>query len=362
MKKEKINSTNEKNINIFYYYFILMRVKFAKLIKRNKLFKKRRPHRSFRLTRRRDYKRSLKLPKYIPFTKQVLKIIKANRNIFLCLVLLSSLLGIILIGLMDQSFLNSLGEVLNETSGDLLKGGFGEVGKAGIMLMSTFSSGGLVQSLSESQTLILVIIVLFVWLTTVVILRDYLAGKKITLREALYICGSPIVSIFVVVIFMILQLVPIFIAIIIYSSAVSTQFLAGIGGVETMLFAAVVLLLTSLSIYWIVGSFFALIISTLPGMNPMRAVKFAGDMVIGRRLRILFRMIWCLFLVALAWIIIMIPTILLFGWLGSLNEFINEIPFVQIVMLLVSNASLVFICCYTYVFYREVVKDDAQPA
>jgi hypothetical protein len=119
--------------------------------------------------------------------------------------------------------------------------------------------------------------------------------------------------------------------------------------------------LAVMSLYLITSTFFALIIVTLPGMYPMTAIKTAGDMVVGRRLRILFRLIWMLFCVALLWIVIMIPVIMLDSWVKSTWSTVNWLPVVPIFLLAVSSATVVFVSSYIYLFYRKVVADEADP-
>ena len=55
----------------------------AKQKKRYRAFMARRPHRSFRMTRRRDYVRPFELPGNISFTHEVTKTLWKNKNIFL---------------------------------------------------------------------------------------------------------------------------------------------------------------------------------------------------------------------------------------------------------------------------------------
>ena len=65
-------------------------------------FLKRRPHRSFRLTRRRDYVRSLHVPGYWSLTTQAVKMIWSNKRLFFGLALVYALIVFVLAGLMDQ--------------------------------------------------------------------------------------------------------------------------------------------------------------------------------------------------------------------------------------------------------------------
>jgi hypothetical protein len=145
-----------------------------------------------------------------------------------------------------------------------------------------------------------------------------------------------------------------------YSAAQSTGLLAG--GVEAMLFWVAASLLALLSLYWVTSTMIALVVVTLPGMYPMRAIKTAGDLVIGRRLRILLRLLWMLLGLAVFWIIVMIPIILFDTWIKSLWPAIENVPTIPIVLLAMSSISVVWVSSYVYLLYRKVVDDDAKPA
>ena len=125
-----------------------------------------------------------------------------------------------------------------------------------------------------------------------------------------------------------------------------------------MLFFAAMLLLFSISIFWVIGSFFAMIIVTIPGTYPMKALRIAGDMVSQRRLAILKRVLFLLFIVAVLWFVIVIPVIILMNWLISVNEIFTKIPVVPITMLLMSCFSCVFSSTYIYTLYRRIVDGD----
>ena len=351
--KKKIYSSNKEQLSIFYYYWIVIRLNFKKFMH------KKNPHKSFRLTRRRDYKRQLILPGYFKFTKSVFALISKNKKIFIALIAFIMMLSILLVGFMDQSFLATLQDTLSEVdSGDELYSSLGEIGRAGVLVLSTASSGGLVYSPTESQQIILVFITIFSWLAIVWLVRNIMAERKdIKLRDALYNCGSPIIALAAVVLIIIAQLIPALIAIVVYNAAVSTGFLSG--GVESMAVATAVLLMVSLSVYWIIGSFFALIISTLPGMYPLKAVNIAREMVIGRRVKIFMRILWAVLICVLMWVPIVI-LVALTDWLGGKFEIINDIPIVQFFMLLTNCLILVFLSSYTYMLYRGVVDNDSR--
>lgn len=356
--KERILSSNEKQISLVYFWWISARIFIRKnIVIRFRNFKSRRPHRSFKLSKKRDYTRPLEIGGYWNLLGSVFGLIRENKSIFRNLVFVSSLASILLVGLMDQNFVSSLQAVVDTTNGGNFEGFFGEIGKAGLVMAATFNSGGLVQYPTEIQQIMFAIIILFIWLATVQICRNILSGKKnLNLRDALYSCGAPIIPMTVIAIVILMQLVPVFIATIVGAAAKTTSFLSS--GIEQAVFFSAILLLFSLSAFWVMGSIFAMIIVTIPGTYPLQALKIAGDMVSQRRLAILKRILFLIFILALIWSIIIIPIIMLMNWLISINGFFVNIPIVPISMLLMSCFSCVLSSVYIYVLYRRIVDGD----
>lgn len=319
----------------------------------------RRPHRSFRLTRRRDYKRSLALPGYWSFTNHVRRTLWQNWRLFGGVVLTYIIVSIIISGFGAQETYANLSDTLKESGGDLFEGNFGTVSQAGILLLTSVTTG-LSPDLTQAQSVLGGLAVFFAWLTTVWLLRNTLAGHSPRLRDGLYNSGSPVLSTVIVGFIVTLQLLPAAIAIIVYSAAQTSGLLEV--GVSSMLVWSGVILLCFLSIYWITSSFIAMVIVTLPGMYPMHAIRTAGDLVVGRRLRVLFRMMWLALIVVLTWAIIVIPLILFDDWIKQVLPAISWFPLIPLVIISMASLTLVFIASYVYLLYRRIVDDDAAPA
>ncbi len=319
----------------------------------------RRPHRSFRRTRQRDYARSLKLPGYWAFTNEVRRILWQHKYTFLLLVVLYGTLSAVLVGLASQSTYAEISNALQESGGDLFQGNWGEIGKAGLLL-TTGVVGSLNDTPTDAQRISGGILALMVWLTTVWLLRAMVAGRKPKLRDGLYNAGAPIVSSFLVSLVLILQLLPLAIVAIGYGAAVASGLLNG--GVEAMVFWIVALLLAALSLYWFTSTFIALVVITLPGMYPMQALRTAGDLVVGRRVRILLRQLWLVATMLVVWVVAMIPLILFDTWLKKTVPAIEWLPIVPVSLLVMASLSVVWSAAYTYLLYRKVVDDDASPA
>lgn len=324
---------------------------------RNAAFLQRRPHRSFRRTRRRDYVRSLKLPGYWLFTIQVWRYLWRNRRLFGLLALIYALLTVLLGGITNQQVYQQINDLINQSAGEVIKGAFGSAGQAATLLVATFMSPG---EISSEQQIYLSIIALMVWMTTVWLLRELMAGRLPKLRDGIYSAGSPIIATLLVALVAVIQLIPVGLVALAYAGLSSVGILQE--GLGMMLFWVFAGLVITLVLYWMTSTFLALVIVTLPGMYPLRAIKAAGDLIVGRRLRVMYRMLWMVFIVALAWAVFMIPMVLLDTGLKNIWPAIKDVPFIPILVALSSSATLVWISAYIYMLYRKIVNDDASPA
>lgn len=329
------------------------------VVTRVKDLQSRRPHRSFRLTQRRDYKRSFELPGYWAFTNQVRSLLWKNWRLFGGLVLVYMAATIVISGFGAQETYSTLAQTLKDSSGDLFKGNFGNVSQAGLLLLSTITTG-LSPNLSQAQSVLGGLALFFAWLAAIWLLRNTLAGHSPRLRDGLYNSGSPVLATVAVGFIITLQMLPAAIAVILYSAAQGSGLLDS--GASAMLTWCGLFLLSLLSAYWLTSSFIALVIVTLPGMYPMHAIRSAGDLVVGRRLRVIYRMAWLLLIVSAVWAIIIIPIILFDDWLKSVVPAVSWLPIVPIAIIGMSSLTLIYVTSYIYLLYRRIVDDDAAPA
>jgi hypothetical protein len=332
---------------------------FAYIIARIRAYMKRRPHRSFRVTSRRDYKRSLQLPGYWSFTNSVRAMIWKNKKLFGGLIVTYFVVALAIEGFGQQDAYKNLSETLSQTGGDVFTGNWGKVGQAGLLLVTSVTTG-LTPNVTEAQSVLAGLTAFFTWLATVWALRNTMADRRVRVRDAVYSSGSPVISTVIVSFILVLQLLPIAIATLLYNAAITSELISG--GVEQMTLWAVLMLLGVLSLYWITSTVIALVVVTLPGMYPFQAIRTAGDLVIGRRLRILLRLVWMGIVIVVSWALLVIPLILADTWIKSVWPAIDWIPFIPIIILVMSSITIVFGAAYVYMLYRKVVDDDAKPA
>lgn len=331
----------------------------AVLRERQTAYLSRRPHRSFQLTRRRDYARSLKLPGYWQFTVEVLAILWRHKNLFVSLAIVYAVLSAVFVGLSSQDSYDQLADLLSESGSELLGGGWGAIGGASLLLLSGIG-GSFAPQLSDVQQVYGMLLLVLIWLTTVWLLRTILSGKQPRLRDGIYNAGSPLVPSALVFLTIIIQLMPLALAIVIVNAAVTTGFISG--GILSMLAWLVTGLVALVSLYWIISTIMALVVVTLPGMYPWQAIRTAGDLVIGRRLRLLLRLVWLSFFVGFLWVIFVLPVIVIDNWLRSIWPWFENIPLVPVTILVVTSLASVIMSAYLYLLYRKVVEDDADPA
>ena len=332
---------------------------FRAVVRRARALLGRRPHRSFRLTRRRDYRRSLALPGYWSFTNSVRVMLWRHKRLFGGLMVVYFLVALAIGGFGQQEAYANLSDTLTKTGGELFQGNWGQVSQASLLLVTSVTTG-LTPNVTQAQSVLGGLAVFFGWLATVWALRNVMAGRKVYVRDAIYSSGSPVISTVLVGFILMLQLFPIAIAILVYNAAIASELISS--GVEQMLLWLVLAMLGVLSLYWITSTIIALVVVTLPGMYPFQAIRTAGDLVVGRRLRILFRLVWLAVTVVILWAVTAIPIILLDAWAKKMWPAIEWLPTVPVALLVLSSMTLVWVASYVYMLYRRVVDDDASPA
>lgn len=310
-------------------------------------------HKSFRLSKRHDYARSLSLPGYVAFTVHVIRTLFDSKRLFIGVLALYSLLIIIFGGISDQRLYDQLDEVFG--GGGLSV--FDTISQAGLAALLGFAGNGSA-AVSDVQQVYIGITVLLVWLTSVWLMRELMAGRKPRLRDGIYNSGSPIVATALLVIVLLIQLLPLGILAVAYTGLAQVGLVAD--GLGAMLFFAVAALTCALCLYWITATFIALVVVTLPGMYPIQALRVANELVLGRRLRIMYRIIWLLLLIIAFVLIVVAPVILLDHWLRSLAEWVSVLPVIPVTYALVGATVAVFSASYVYILYRKVVAYDSE--
>ena len=316
-----------------------------------------RPHRSFKRSYREDYKRKLEVPGITYHAAKTFSVIFKNWKLFLPLLIIAVVMAIVFIGLMNESTFQQFQQVLNQTTEEMGYGDIGYVAKAGLLLISTVTTGGLSSSSKETNTIFFVLIFLILWLSTIFILRHRLAGHKIKLRDALYNAMTPMISSFVIFAIAVIQCIPIFLLIIVYSAAVQTEFLAT--PFYALLFFIFAALMVILSGYLLSSSLMAFVAVSAPGLYPMKAMHAASDLMMGRRFKFILRIIALFIILSLTWVAVMLPLII-FDLLMKNFEWAAGIPFVPVCLLVMTCFTGIYITAYLYLYYRWMLNYDEK--
>lgn len=178
-------------------------------------------------------------------------------------------------------------------------------------------------------------------LATIWSVRQLMAGEKIRIRDGFYKGMYPLIPFLLILLVISLQLLP----------ALAGSFLLGtvlgngiaVTVLEKLLWIVVFFLLVLLSFYMVTSSVFALYISALPDMTPMRALRSAGELVKSRRLGIGIRIMAGGLFLLLVSVTVVVPLIFIASWS------------VQWAVLFLGGFSLVFIHSYLYRLYRELL-------
>lgn len=319
-------------------------------------------HRSFKRSYYEDYQRKTELPSLTSQAGAAFKMFFKFWKIFLPLLLIFVGLYIFLIGAMSENTLADVKANVEQTNKDVADGKIGTVGKAGLTLLGIISTGGL-NTMNDAQVVIAVLLFTIIWLVTIYLARHLLAGhQEIKMRDGFYSALSPLVSTLVVGLIIFLEAVPIMLTIIVFQVALTTEFLST--PFYALLFFMFAALMITLSLYLLSSSFFAIIVVSAPGLYPLTAVRMAKNLIMGRRLRFLIRVFYLVIIVALLYLLLLMPAIIFDGALKSQFTWLTEskIPFVAIIQLTITVFIFIYLSIYFYLFYRALLdyNDDAK--
>jgi len=274
-----------------------------------------------------------KMPNSFRLVGQVYQIFRVNWRILLGVVIVYLILNVIFASGFG-TISSSISSIKNnlETSGQLsgaLAGFSTLVGSAG---SNSSQTGSILQSL-----LIVIESLVIIWA-----LRQILAGKAITVKEAYYRSMTPFIPFLLVVAVIIIQLLPVVLGSAIAGTVLSVIFNSS--ATMTLVFTIIFILLASWSIYLLSSSIFAVYIVTLPDMEPLKALRSAKNLVHYRRWPLLRRLLFLPIFILLVMAVICVPLILYATFL------------VAPVFYFLSMVAILFIHTYLYSLYRSLLE------
>ena len=314
-------------------------------------------HKTFKRSYREDYARDLKVPGVMYHIFATFKILFKNWKLFLPLLILSVILSMVLVGLMSEDTYRNFQEILDQTISNTVSGDIGYIPKAGLLLISTVTTGGLASDSSEVKVVFVILIFVIIWLTTIFFLRHRLADHKIKFREGLYNAMTPLISTFTIVLVALIQCIPIFLLTIGYSAAVETEFLfTPFYALVFFIFAALMILISG---YLLSSTLIGLVAVTAPGVYPMKAIHASSDLMAGRRFRFILRLVALFIMLVIVWVLVMLPLIAFDLFMGQF-EWTRSIPFVPFCLLTMTCFTGIYISAYMYLYYRWMLNYDEK--
>lgn len=307
-------------------------------------------HKSFKRSYREDYARSTETPGLLSHAMLTFKTIFSHWRTFLPFILLMVLLYTAIVGLMSEETYQEVGAAIDESSTELAAGEIGNFAKAGLILFSTFTTGGLDTGMDESGMMFMIVLFLIMWLVTIFLLRHFFAEEQPRLRDGLYNSLGPLLATLVIFVIIFVQALPLMLVAITYSAAVTTGFLST--PFYALLYFIFTVLMLLLSGYLLSSSLMALVAVTAPGMYPIRAMLAASDLTAGRRIRIILRLLYLVLVVALIYIIVMLPIILLDMWLKGIWSWLAGWPVVSAFLVACTCFVFIYATTYIYIYYR----------
>lgn len=260
-------------------------------------------YKSFRLQKRIKHPKPNSIPGSFALFAQSVRLLKRNWKLFGALTLLYIGLSLILVkGFGSSTNLPDIKDAINEvtegSTGQLPLG----VALAGTLFTSNLGTSSAVGGAYQSILLVLFSL-FFIWA-----LRHVMIDKKPRLKEVLYNSTGQLIQFLAVILVLSVQLLPIAIAGRLYNIIVS----GGIaqGPVQAGLFVLFAFFMVLWSLYMLCSSVFALYIVTLPGMQPLEALKSARNLVQYRRSVILRKILFLPFILVLLGAVIMFPIVL----------------------------------------------------
>lgn len=213
-----------------------------------------------------------------------------------------------------------------------------------IGVVVAFITMGVPGFFSETVGVFGVIIMLVLWLVTIFLVRHIMAGHRVGLRDGLYNAMTPLISTLVVFIVIAVQCLPLILLVIAYSAALKTDFLATPFYALVFFVFAILMILTSG--YLLTGSLMALVAVTAPGLYPMKALNTASEMMMGRRMRFILRLLILIVMLAIIWAVILVPL----SFVGVPVEVLS------VMVIVLMCCSCVYAAVYLYLYYRWMIK------
>ena len=215
---------------------------------------------------------------------------------------------------------------------------------SGLLLVASVMMVSALAGLTETTAVFAVLIFLMIWLVVIFLVRHLMAGHKVTLRDGLYNSMTPLFSSLVVFVVIVIECLPISVVIIAYGVAIETEFLTM--PFYALLFWGVAGLMVTLSGYLLSSSLIALIATSAPGIYPWQALTTASELMMGRRIRFILRLIALILVLGVIWAVVILP----------LSALKLPMEVLSVVMAVLGCFSAIYLTVYLYLYYRYLLN------
>ncbi len=264
--------------------------------------------------------------------------LKQNWKLFGGILLVYGLLTLVFVkGLSGGTNLTELKASLDSTftsSGDQLSNSFALFG----ILLGSSTGGDQVASLYQSGLLTMIVLV-SVW--TLRQLQGDPSSQKLRVKDTFYKSMRPLVPFVLVLFVMGLQLVPLLVGAGLYSTIVNNGLAVGL--LEQLAWLGAFFLLALWSLYMLTPTVIALMIVTLPDMQPVQSIRISRQLVKYRRWTVLRKILFLPLILFIVLLLIMLPLII---WLT---------PAAQWAFFALSLAAAPVAVSYIYGLYKELM-------
>jgi hypothetical protein len=290
-------------------------------------------YQSFKLQKK--IKPGPRLPSAFQLFKAALGTIKRHWKLFLGIIAVYAFLNLLLV-----QGLSSMGGV--EENKSVLEGVFsGDTAQILASATLFMQMLGASTSVSPAAGVYQLILTLIVSLALIWTLRHVYADSNIRIRDGFYQGMYPLVPFVLILCVIGLQLLPLILGAVMYSTVVSNSIAVGV--LELILWGTAFFVLAVVSLYLVSSSLFALYIVCLPDVEPMQALRSARTLVLNRRWTVMRKVIFLPIALLVLGGLLLVPLIFFFaaaaGW----------------VFFLFSMLTLAIIHSYMYGLYRSLI-------
>lgn len=282
--------------------------------------------------------KTVALPKVWQLSRTSLALLWRYRRVFLGIIIIYGIVNFVV----AQGFSGGINvSTLDKEVSGLFTGQFKQISSGltvfAVLLTSVGSSGSSSTGGFGYQLILLIIASLAVIWT----IRNC-TKAPLRVRDAYYRGMYPFIPFLCILIVIGLELLPMIGGISLLIVALNNSI--AITAIEQLLFGLIALLLTSLTVFLLSSSIFAMYIVTLPDMTPIKALRSAKDLVRGRRWPIIARLLYLPLALLITLAIIMLPVII---FIPTIAEWV----FMLVTLLIVP-----VVHCYLYNLYRELLE------